>query len=257
VIDIHSHILPGVDDGSENFEESLELIRMALACGVHDIILTPHFMFGTEYNVENEKKILLYHELKQKILDENINVNLYLGNEVFVENNMLDLLKQNKILTLNNSKYLLFEVPRHDEFRGLYDIVFELETNGITPILAHPERYRFIMENPSVVEKLKEQGVLFQSNLSSFLGVYGKQVQETAFLLMKHHCVEFIASDIHKPKHCHYKNIEAVQRLLKKFMSADEILEVFETNPAKVIKNEIVEVKEIVPFKKNLFGKWK
>ena len=111
MIDIHSHILPGIDDGSKSFEESMELIRSASSNGVTDIIATPHYIVGSDYMINNEEKRKLLLKLKKQIKKEEIPINLYLGNEVFVENNMLELRKKKEITTLHNSKYLLFELP--------------------------------------------------------------------------------------------------------------------------------------------------
>lgn len=257
MIDIHSHILNNIDDGCKTIEESLELLRLAESYGVSDIILTPHFMFGTEYQKENEEKMKLFDELKKSVQNENISINLYLGNEVFVENNMVSYLKENKIQTLNNSKYLLFELPRFEEFKGAFDEVFSLETEGIIPVLAHPERYEIIIQNPIYALKLKERGVLFQSNIGSFLGIYGHQIAETAMLLIKHNCIDFIASDVHSKKHCHYKKIQELKELLKKYITEEEIETLFVKNPQKILQNEVVEPKEPISFKKTLFGKWK
>lgn len=257
MIDIHSHILPNIDDGCKSIEESLELLKLAEKNGVSDVILTPHFMFGTEYNKENEEKKKRFLELQKKVEEEKIQVHLYLGNEVFVEYNMIKYVKEDKILTLNGSRYLLFELPRFEIFHGVLDEVFSLETEGLVPILAHPERYEMIINHPNYALTLKERGVLFQSNLGSFLGLYGKSVQETAILLLKHQCIDFIASDVHTPHHCHYQKIKEVKEMLKKYISEREIETLFVQNPQKVLRNEDLEGREPVPFKKKLFGKWK
>jgi len=257
MIDIHNHILPCLDDGANSFDESLELIQSAYFYGVKEIILTPHFMFGTDYQASNKEKKESFEVLVNLVKEKNIPVNLYLGNEVFIESNLVDFLHQDKIMPLANSQYLLFELPRFDVFHGVLDEIFSLESQGIIPILAHPERYKIIMDNPNAALQFKERGVLFQANLGSFVGIYGKKIQEMACLLLKHHCIELIASDVHHQKHCHYKRIEEVKRILKKYISEEEITMLLENNPKKIIMHEKIDVLEPAPFKKNLFGKWK
>lgn len=257
MVDIHSHILPSIDDGAQSIDESINIIKKAQAAGVTDIIVTPHFILGSDYDANNEKKRKLLTKLKKKIKDENIDINLYLGNEVFIENDLLKLRQDKLITTLNNSKYLLFELPMNGKYSGLLDIVFHLSCKGYTCIIAHPERYASFKKNPRIVEKLIDQGVLFQCNISSFLGYYGKEAQKLALLLLKHHAITFLASDIHREKSEHYNNINKVRKVLKKYISKDEIDDLFINNGKKVINKEKITMNSIKPFKKSFFGSWK
>lgn len=256
MIDLHSHILFQIDDGADSIEESLSLIREAVDYGVTDIVLTPHFILGS-YDTNNEEKWKLFSLLKKEVEKENIPIRLYLGNEVFAENRLLEFLEKGYITTLHQTKYMLFEVPRFDVYQGLSQVVFELQSHDIVPILAHPERYKMIWDNPNVATTLKEQGVLFQVNLGSFVGIYGDKVKECAILLLKHSMVDFISSDIHHIKHSHYKRLNEVKLILKKYISEEEITKLLVTNPGKVLKNEEIEEKTFLPFQKNIFGKWK
>ena len=257
MIDIHSHILPGIDDGSKSFEESMELIRSASSNGVTDIIATPHYIVGSDYMINNEEKRKLLLKLKKQIKKEEIPINLYLGNEVFVENNMLELRKKKEITTLHNSKYLLFELPLNYKFNGIEDLLFDLGCKGIVPVIAHPERYAFLKENPSLATRLIDAGALFQTNVGSFLGIYGKKAQETAILFLKHHAITFIGSDIHHTDKNYYELIDKAKKVMKKYISDDEIKKLFEKNAEKVLNKEEIKNVKCVPFKKGLFGKWK
>ena len=147
MIDIHNHILPNIDDGSKSFEESINILKQAYESGVTDIIVTPHFILGSSYSSKVKDNETILKELKNKLKLENININLYLGNEIFVENNMLELLKSKSVTSLNKSRYVLFELPMNNNFKGLKDLLFNLQVNGYIPVIAHPERYRFIKEN--------------------------------------------------------------------------------------------------------------
>lgn len=257
MIDIHNHILPGIDDGSRSIEESIEIIKNAVSNGVTDIILTPHYIVGSEYMVNNNDKKKLLTKLKTKLKKENIDINLYLGNEVFVENNMPELLNNKEISTINGSKYLLFELPMNYKFNGLDDVIFDLRNKGYIPVIAHPERYAFIKENPKTIENLIDKGALFQANIGSFIGSYGKRSKEIAILFIKHNILTFIGTDTHHTKNPFYNSIDEVKELLKKYISEDKINDLFINNATKVINNELIEVSDYSPIKKGLFGKYK
>ena len=255
MIDLHCHILYGIDDGSKTIYESIELIKKAYSNGVTDISFSPHYILGSSYNANNKKKKNILKEIQKEIEKQNIKVNLYYGNEVFVENNMLELLEKSEISTINNSKYLLFELPMNNRYNGIYNLIFELKSKGIQPIIAHPERYSYIQNDPTLMIKLLEQGVLFQSNIGSFYGYYGKTVEKTAKLLLKHNMISFICSDIHHTKDNFYENIDNVKDILRKYVSNDKIDELFYKNAKKVLNNDDIDKLKYVDFKKNIFGK--
>lgn len=257
MIDIHSHILPGIDDGSRSFEESIEIIKKAYDNGVTDLVVTPHYIVGSEFMVNNSEKRKLLTKLKGLLKKEKIDINLYLGNEVFVENNMPALKKASKIATINGSKYLLFELPLNYTFNGLNDVIFDLRNKGFIPIIAHPERYAFLKENPSLIEDLIDKGALFQANIGSFTGLYGKRSKEISLLFLKHHVITFVGSDVHHKSNKFYDSIEEVKKLMKKYISDEEIEDLFVNNARKVLNKEILEVANYTHIKKGLFGKWK
>lgn len=257
MIDIHCHILPGIDDGSRTIEESIDIIKKAIDNGVTDIIVTPHYMLGTDYILNNNGKKKVLERLKKYIKVNNLDINVYLGNEVFVENNMPILHKEEEITTLNDSKYLLFELPMNYKFNGLNDVIFNLGCKGYKPVIAHPERYSFIKENPSLAIDLIDKGVLFQSNIGSFLGAYGKKAKETAITLLKHGAISFIASDIHHNTHDFYDRIEECKEIMHKYIQAEEIEDLFINNPKKILNNDIINTPKCTPIKKSIFGKWK
>lgn len=257
MIDIHAHILPGVDDGSRTMEESIEIVRNASKCGVTDLVVTPHFILGSSYGTENKEKKELLEKVKAEVAKAQIDIRLYLGNEVFVENNMLDLLQEGKITTLNNSRYLLFELPMQNEYNGMKEIVFQLRLKGCVPIIAHPERYLFFQKHPEVVSDLIEQGALFQSNIGSFYGDYGKEAKKLFILLLKHHMIHFLSSDTHRSKDTFYDRIESLKQDLKKYITEEEIEELFSKNAMHVIQDEKFETREFIPFQRTFFGSLK
>ena len=197
MIDIHSHLIPNVDDGAKSPEETIELIKEAREAGITDIILTPHYIINS-YEQNAETLILLKDKLQQIINSENIKVNLHIGMEVYITDNLVEILKQNKILTLAGSKYLLMELPLNTNVQYLDMVIFKLIENNIIPIIAHPERYKFVQEDPSKVRELIESGCLIQSNIGSILGIYGKKAKKTIKYLLKNDLINFIATDTHR-----------------------------------------------------------
>ena len=250
MIDIHAHILPCIDDGARSEKESLALLEKAKKMGVTDIILTPHYIIGSNYNANNKKKEALLKKLSVKIEG----IHLFLGNEIYFDKDMLSFLKKNEMASLNHSKYILFELPMHQKVSNIFEVIFELKTKGYWPILAHPERYSFIQDDPKMVEKLLRAGVLLQSNLGSLKGYYGKKAKKTIHLLLKHHMVSFMASDIHHEENVFYEELPNMYKMLEKFLEKEYIDEIFTENAQKIIQNKALKEVAFTPIKKGLLG---
>ena len=195
MIDIHSHILNNVDDGSDSLEDTLNILRKAEKAGFSDIILTPHYIENYYDNTKDfiNKKI---NELKQSLYREEIIVNLHQGNEIMLTDNTPKLLQEWKIVSLANSRYVLFELPFSNRMLNFENIIFELKEIGAIPVLAHPERYLYIQENPDELLEMLNLGILLQSNYGSFMGLYGKKAKTTAELLLKNKLIHFLGSDM-------------------------------------------------------------
>lgn len=231
--DIHSHILPGIDDGSRSIEESINLLDRLYNNGVTDIILTPHYIENSKYNCNNQNKMKLLQELKSQYTK----INLYLGNEVYITENILDLLKNDEIMTLNHSRYLLIELPMHSEIKNLDSIIFELMRNNIIPIIAHPERYLYVQKNIHYFDEFIEMGVLLQGNYESLFNKYGSKSKKTLQKLLKNDAITFLGSDIHRINHT--SNIESLNKKLMKIVKDKEkIANLIDKNIEKVINNE-------------------
>lgn len=257
MIDIHSHILPDIDDGARTVEESMEIIKNASKNGVTDLIVTPHFILGSDYEADNVTKRKLVTKLKRRITKEKLPINIYLGNEVFIENDMLKLKKDGLVSTLNNSRYLLFELPLNDRYIGVSDILFQLGCKGYKGIIAHPERYAIVKKDPSIVFDFIEKGALIQCNIGSFFGHYGSKAKHAAILLLKHHAISFIGSDIHHSYSDYYDKLEELKKLMRKYISEEEIEDILVNNARKILKKEMIVEPKVKPLKKNMFGKWK
>ena len=234
MIDIHTHLLYGVDDGSKSIEESVSIIKHLSEIGVTDIVLTPHYI---NYTIHSSSKInneIRMQDLKIRLASEGIKVNLYLGNEIYIDDEIISLLNEGKISPINDSKYLLIELPMSGECENYFDIFLDLINIGYTVILAHPERYHSFQKDLNKVYELEEIGVLFQCNIGSILGDYGKEAKKTIKKLLKEGLVSFLASDIHREK-SDYNFIENAKNKLRKYITEEEINNLLENNARKIL----------------------
>lgn len=249
MIDFHSHILFGVDDGSGSIEESVEMIALAEKLGFTHIVATPHYICNSEFNSSyNDNKDLL-DRLKYRILMNGIDVKLSLGNELFFDTGLIHELEKDIAATMNESRYVLLEIPRSKIlFDTLLSFIFELQVKGFLVVLAHPERYDFVVEDPSKIVKLIERDVYIQLNLLSLVGTYGKPIKETAKILLDHSMVHFIGSDAHKT--AYYEKAGESLHILKESIGKEYFKEITETNPQWVLDNELFYPEKPVSFKK-------
>lgn len=233
MIDIHSHLLYEVDDGAKTIDESIDIIKNLYNNGVTDIILTPHYIEYSSYNSNKKSNLIKLENLKQELKKNNININLHLGNEIYINNNILSLLKNNEICSLNDSKYLLIELPMSGKYDNYIEIFKELIENGYKVILAHPERYSTFKKDINLVYELKNIGVFMQCNIESILKIYGKDAYKTIKKLAKNKLIDFIASDIHHKKNYEYIN-KAITKL-KKYYSDSEINNLLVNNQKDIL----------------------
>lgn len=243
--DIHTHILYGIDDGSKSYEESVKLLKEMEELGIKNIVLTPHYIIGTNYNSSNKEKKQLLEKLQK-----NTNIKLYLGNETFIDNDILAYIDKKFISTINNTKYLLMEFPLNERSNYMYDIIFNLKDKGITPIIAHPERYRYLKIEDFI--KLIDMGCLFQMNITSLIDKYGKRVRKNALLLVKKHMVHVIGTDTHN----HVLDINKGLSILRHMVDYDMYNDIVYENFNKIISNKKVEPYEIIKTNK-LFAREK
>ncbi len=234
MIDIHSHILFGVDDGVKELSESIEILRNMSNNGITDIILTPHYIEYSKYVSNKASNIEKLNIIKDKLKENNININVCLGNEIYICDNIINLLRLKEITSLNNSAYLLIELPMNTEFNNYMDIFHELKDVGFKIILAHPERYTYFIKKFDELLNIRENGIFFQLNLESILGTYGNSVKKNAKKLLKNKCVDFVGSDIHYDK-IDYSFIEKSKKKMMKYLTEEELNDIFINNSKKII----------------------
>ena len=235
MIDFHSHILPGIDDGSRSIEQTRRMLKEAKEAGFTKIISTSHYIEGYYESDEAERTELL-NEVQKNISG----IGLYLGNEIYITNNMINLIQNKKASTINNSKYVLFEFPLSAKSMNDKEVVYRLIENGFVPVIAHPERYSYVQDNPEYIEELAEMGALFQANYGSIIGMYGKKAEKTLKKLLKNDLIRFFGSDSHRIDQV-YTKMPKILKKLHKFLSDEEIEEFTVINPQKVLNNEDIE----------------
>ncbi len=219
LVDIHSHLIPGIDDGVKTTFEAVKLIREFEQMGYKKLVITPHIM---SHRYKNSSDIILekLEFLKDAVTEYEIEMELEAASEYYLDDYFLTLLKKRDILTFNGN-HLLFEMSYTRAPTDLMDIIFEMEQADYQPILAHPERYIFLHDSFEEYEALKDYGVLFQVNINSLAGYYNKGVQKIAHQLVEKGMVDFLGSDTHKPR-----QVET----LKKYIQTPQFQKIFEKN---------------------------
>ena len=239
VIDLHSHILPGIDDGSVDFDTSVELVKELSSGGVTDVFATPHYVDETIYVSSRDANKELLKELVSRLEKEGVNVKVYLGNEIYITPRILELLRDKEITVLGKSRYLLVELPMSGDFPGYQDIFLKLIRSGFYVVLAHPERYTTFQNDFSLVAELHDMGVLFQCNFGSFVGKYGKTVFRLVSQIAKAKMIWGMGSDIHR---VHGESLipEAIEKM-SKYYTDEELEEILVKNPQKILESKAKE----------------
>lgn len=238
MVDLHSHLIWGIDDGSKSKEMTINMLRQSIKGGTTKLVLTPHYMPGY-YEVPIDKVKEKSEELKNLGRDEGLDIEIFYGQEVYFTNDMLENFEKNLIGTINNSRYMLIEFNmRNFSVKEVLDILYELQLKGIVPVIAHPERYHKFIKNPSLINEFIKEGFLFQLNMGSITGDFGKDVRKTADIFLKHRIYSFFGSDAHRDEKRNPDMSEAI-----------EILKTRDGNYFKYLKNsgeELLKNEEII-----------
>ena len=198
-VDIHCHLLPGIDDGSESLEETIRMAKIAYEEGITTITVTPHQLGAYRKNTATVIRENL-HLTRQALQQNAIDLKLLPGGDVRIEADLVDRLKDGSVLTLgDHQKHILLELP-HETFFPLDSLLDSLQAIGITGILSHPERNQGLLAKPVIVDHLVERGCLMQITAGSLLGTFGERPQRMAMSLLKNHLVHFVATDAHGSK---------------------------------------------------------
>lgn len=252
MIDIHSHILPNIDDGSRSVEETFNLLKEAHKVGFTTIVSTSHY-FLNHYEVEENVRKAYIDAITQKLPDVIPDLQICIGSEIYVTNDMVSLIEEHKASSINSTKYVLFELPFEHQIQNLKDIVYNLLGHNYIPIIAHPERYKYVQKDPNMLLELIDLGVLFQSNFASIIGWYGKEPKKTVKQLLENNFVHFLASDVHRQETI-YPQIPDILEELKEIISEEKIEELTTINPNLALENQKIHIQKPTKIKKNLFG---
>ena len=198
MVDLHSHLIWGIDDGSKSKEMTVNMLKQAVKGGTKKIVLTPHYLPGYYEVPINEVKERV-KELSLLAKEYELDIEIYCGQEVYFFEDMLEYYENKLIGTINESRYMLIEFNmRNFSVEEVIYILYDLQLEGIVPVIAHPERYYMFIKNPSLINEFIEEGFLFQLNIGSITGDFGKEVKKTAEIFLKNKIYSFFGSDAHR-----------------------------------------------------------
>lgn len=240
MIDFHTHILPNIDDGSRSIEETFNLIKEAKNVGFEAIISTSHYI-EEYYETNAPEREVWINAIYENLQAKNIDINLYLGNEIYLSENIIKLLEEGKASTINDTSYVLFEMPLNAEPMNLYDVIYEMMQYKLVPILAHPERYSFVQKEPELIYDLIEKGVLMQANFGSILGIYGEKAQMIVRKFFESNMIHFLGTDVHRQNSIYPKVPEALVEITK-IIGDEKVKELTKINPRLVLHNKKIEI---------------
>jgi protein-tyrosine phosphatase len=238
MIDLHCHILPGVDDGVRTLEEALEMAQVAEKEGIDRVVATPH-LFRESFSRANFAVIeAKRHELTRVIKENGVAIEVLPGAEVHISHNLLDAIKEDREkLVLNQSSYMFVEFPSSHVFSGAKTLFFTLMSEGIVPIITHPERNTVFMQNPVILYELIQMGAFAQANSGSFLGLYGEKTEKAVLQFLELNLVHFIGSDSHSPRSLSWRLRDAVEKA-EKIVGKERAYALVRENPQAVIDNQ-------------------
>ena len=238
MIDIHTHILPNIDDGSKSVRETLQMITEARNAGFTHIITTSHFIENS-YNAPKSYRRIMISDFQKYINKARLNVELYDGAEIFITPNIIKLLKLNIAPTMAHRRYVLFELPLNAKVVYTNYVIDDLIALGYIPIIAHPERYKVVQHNYKVALEWVERGAYLQANYASIIDVYGKEARKTLLKLLECNAITFLGSDCHRSASIYTKMNEISKRYISK-VGNRKFYELSTINPSKIIKNEMI-----------------
>lgn len=238
MIDLHCHILPGVDDGARSLEDSVAMAQKAVFEGIGHILVTPHHKNGKFIN-QKEDVIKATESLQTELDSRGINLTLYPGQEVRINGDLLQDIENDNILFVDEEeRYVLIEFPTLSIPHYTEALFFQLGQKGITPIIVHPERNQEIIDNPDILVPFIERGALAQLTASSYVGVFGKEIEELSAKLIEANLVHILASDAHNIKGRGFHMKEAYAKIEKNFGS--EMKKYFINNSKSIFNGDLV-----------------
>jgi len=256
VIDLHNHILPGVDDGAATIADARAIARMAYADGIQAIVATPHRHPGA-YTAPRDEAARLLDEVRAGVREDGLALDLYLGGEAYIAPDLVGQVQSGLALTINGGRYLLVEWPLRDFPRFSEEIVFELQVRGIVPIIAHAERYRFVQQDLSRLAGFVERGALVQITAGSLFSTINRGYRKTAEVLLTHGLVHVIASDSHNVGR-RPPILSRARERASELVGSERARAMVEDSPRQIVENRPVELPDvIVRARRSFWSFWK
>lgn len=254
MVDLHCHLLPGIDDGSKSMAISLRLAKEATENGVTHALLTPHHLNGRYVN-HKQNVIRQTKKFQEQLNANSIPLTVFPGQEVRINGQLLEALDKDDILFADTGdKYLMLEFPDDDVPHYTHQMIFDLQQRGIVPVIVHPERNTKIMAQPDLIYQLLEKGCLSQITASSYVGTFGKKVENFSRQLIEAGCGYVFASDAHDLPGRKYEMRQAFNKLQREF--SNELVEQYQQNASSIINGENVPQNDLKPIKKRKKHFW-
>ena len=243
MIDIHAHVLPGLDDGPANLGEAVELAQAAVEDGIDTVVATPHMLDGV-YDASREAVFQALGRLNDALSEHGLPLSVLAGADVHAEADVPGLLRDGRLVTVaDRGKHLLLELPTDVVPRELHQLLFHVQLQGVRPVISHPERNRVIQDDPAELLSLVEAGCLTQVTAASILGDFGSHVQECAERLFEWRMVHFVATDMHGVRKRRPK-LRAAGERVRELIGDDEAEWILQRNPGALVHGEYVNVPE-------------
>ena len=237
MIDLHSHILPGIDDGAADMDESLAMAKIYVNAGVSCVVATPHVVPGTKWKLKPKEICDHVDHLNQCLKEENIPLTIAPGMEVALDTGILSLIDKNDLLPLGKSKYMLIEVPFQRLPLGWNQILFALQLKGFQVLLAHPERCNHLIKKRAFFDDMIYCGAFLQVEWGSFLGHHGPEVKSQAEYLAHKGYIHCLATDSHNVRARHAGYVEEAARVIELQVGSENLDLLGHKNPARVLED--------------------
>ena len=241
MIDLHCHLLPGVDDGPQTIDDSIALAKKLVEDGVKQVVVTPHMLDGV-YNVTMKQLLDGLQDLQKVLQNNNIDLQVFPGADIHINSQLVKLINEETVATIaNKKKYILLEPDNNIWGDIVEQVVFSLQIKSITPIITHPERYHVVQEDIWRLKSLAEANVPIQVTAASICGFFGKRVQKCSRELFKNNLAHIVASDAHGVRKRPPFMTEA-RKIMCKWLPKDQVEDIFDVYPKKILDGEYIQL---------------
>lgn len=235
LVDLHIHIIPGVDDGSQSEEMSEQMLLLSESQNITTIVATPHYREG----VSKEKILKAFERLKEIAQEKTPSIQLFLGNELLLSDGLIHEIRKGKAFSLANSRYYLIEALPQTGYQQLYGALQEVVALGYAPVLAHMERYECLSQRTDRVKELVEAGCYLQVNAETLMLPFYHAQYRFIKELLKQDLIHFVATDAHNMGHRKPELLKAIKRC-QRILTKEQVSQIFYQNPLKILKNEFI-----------------